>query len=96
MSDTGGDPGRTAAAVAQRSLRPEEYQRLLCAYYEAMEPFIKQAIAFRAYSPSKFYVLPDGSFQGVFSPEQEIFEQRLHELAKLTAVRIFGGIGGGI
>jgi len=89
MEATKGDPGRTAAAV-QRPLSFEEYQRRLWAYHEAMEPFIKQVIAFRAYSPSKFYVLPDGSFQEVFSPEQEIFEQRLHELAKLTIAQIFG------
>ena len=50
-----GDLGQTATVLAQRSLRLEEYQRLLCAYYEAMEPFIKQAMVFRALTPSRFF-----------------------------------------
>ena len=87
-----GDPGRTATAMAQHSLRPEEYQRLVCAFREAMKPFVKQATALRAFSPSRWYIWPDGSFNPVDSPEQEEFNQRLQELAKLTAARIFGGI----
>jgi len=82
--------------MAQCLLGPEEHQRLVRSFHEVMEPFVKQAIALRVFSPSRWYVWPDGSFSSVDSPEQEEFNQRFQELSKLTAALIFGGIRGGM
>ncbi len=83
------DPGRTAEAMVPRRLTIDEYRRCVRAYYEAMEVLMAPVIATKRMTVSRNYIFTDGTFQDVRSPEQDLFDKQIQELAAITAAQIF-------